>query len=165
MIPARIHGFPFDLNEELSGDIGYGFLHADARTTIYFTQFLERGKIGQWNQWVERNKGGTICLSGLYLPATDLQGVNFSHADLNHAVLRETNISEAILTNASLDYADLRGSDLTGADLRGVSLEKADLSGANLEGATIHAHSLLGARLNGTTLSDLRFAERAAATL
>jgi len=148
-----------DSHEELSGDIGYGFLHEDTRTTIYFTQFIERGKLVQWNKWIERNRGSTICLSGLYLPATDLRGVNFSNVDLSYSVLRGSNLSGAVLTNAGLDYADLSKCDLSGADLSGVSLVKTDLSEAVLSGVSIYAHSLLGAKLNGTMLADLHFAE------
>ena|SRR5947209_8116512 len=60
-------------------------------------------------------------------PIVDLNGADWSHANLHRANLRE-----ASFWMSYLDYADLSHTDLQKADLRGSLLKGADLSFANL---------------------------------
>ena len=89
------------------------------------------------------------ALSGAYLSARDLCGVNFSGADLAFCNACETNLGYADLANANMKGADMRRANLTGANLAYANLEGADLSGADLTEAKLDDVSLVGAKLVG----------------
>ena len=81
-----------------------------------------------------------IDLSGAYVAALGLQGVNLVRANLMGAIMRHTDLRGANLVRANLSGADLlranlRGADLMRANLRGTQLFEADLSDATLWGA------------------------------
>ena|SRR5947209_3339793 len=74
-------------------------------------------------------------------PIVDLNGADWSHANLHRANLRE-----ASFWMSYLDYADLSHTDLQKADLRGSLLKGADLSFANLFIADLSDADMTGVR-------------------
>lgn len=104
----------------------------------------------------------------LWLPNTDLRGLDLSGAHLYRACLRGSDLSKAKgaegkadmaadLSGADLRYANLCGTILSEADLSGAylnyaNLRQADLTGAYLRGANLGEATLRGAKLNGETI-------------
>jgi hypothetical protein len=91
--------------------------------------------------------------------------VDFSFANLQHALLdgahledarflltnlNDANLSRAHLQHADLIWAHLRGASLVGASLQGARLAHAKLEGADLRNAQLQAASLSDAQLQGT---------------
>jgi hypothetical protein len=66
------------------------------------------------------------------LRGANLQGVNFTNADLCDADLSYANLTNAVLDGANLTNADLRFANLTNASLKGAMLQNALLKGASL---------------------------------
>lgn len=118
--------------------------------------------------------------SGANLWGTDLsqidpggtQGVDFSNANLGHAVLSngqalgsnynysqaqfvQSNLQNANLSNLNLAGAKFNGATLTDANLDGANLTGADLTGANLTGATLAGTILTGATLTSTIFNNV----------
>ena len=94
--------------------------------------------VEMWNKYVF--VVDQIDLSGAYVAALGLQGVNLVRANLMGAIMRHTDLRGANLVRANLSGADLlranlRGADLMRANLRGTQLFEADLSDATLWGA------------------------------
>jgi Pentapeptide repeats (8 copies) len=80
----------------------------------------------------------------LFLPSTDLRGVNLYEAHLEGAWLAAAHLEGAYLYRAYLD-----GAWLTAAHLEGANVNNAHLKGAHLEAAYLE-----GAHLEGADLSD-----------
>lgn len=114
----------------------------------------------------------------LWLPNTDLRGVDLSGAHLYKACLRSSDLSKqpgaegaedvaADLSGADLRYANLCGTILRDADLSETHLNyanmrQADLRGTYLRGANLGEAVLRGAKLNDKTIlseADLREAD------
>ena len=70
-------------------------------------------------------------LSGLYLPASNLQRLIFSDSDLTGANLTGANLTEAVASGAIM-----RAMVATGANFTNAILNESDLSGARLIGCT-----------------------------
>lgn len=90
---------------------------------------------------------------------SDLQGSDFSYADLTSCKLSGANLSSAILRKANLYGVALGGAKLADADLRQAGLDRADLHDAILEradltGATLSVANLQNAKLAGAVLTD-----------
>lgn len=87
------------------------------------------------------------CLAGVNLGGAQLGGAHLAHSRLN-----ASSLVKAFLRHADLKGAALNGCDLSGAQLEGASLEGADLSGAQLQGALLKGANLKHAILDGTAL-------------
>ena len=79
----------------------------------------------------------------------DLQGCDFSGANLQLAFLLNADLRGANLRGARLIYADLSGADLSGADLSFADLTGVDFINANLSGANLSGANFERANLNG----------------
>jgi len=65
----------------------------------------------------------------------NLEGADFSHANMGHADLSFANLKGVNFEGADLSRADLTGADARGANFAGADLTGAELGGTNLEGA------------------------------
>jgi uncharacterized protein YjbI with pentapeptide repeats len=88
-----------------------------------------------------------------------LQGADFSLAQLQGASLARAELQDAIfmgarLQGASLDQAQLQGAGFPGAQLQGASLVLAELQGAYLVGVQLQGANLNQAQLEGAELFD-----------
>jgi uncharacterized protein YjbI with pentapeptide repeats/DNA-binding XRE family transcriptional regulator len=120
-----------------------------------------------WNRWRERNpeirpKLYRMNLSRLGYP--DLEGANFSGADLREAQLDKANLVGANLFDCDLSGADLKSANLSKADLSKANLKGANLSdswlvSANLHWANLSAANLKGANLNEANLKQTNLSE------
>ena len=81
----------------------------------------------------------------------DWAGVDWRHANLAGAYLRDARLVAAHLRGAWLSHANLQDADLRGADLQWANLTDANLQGANLADA-----DLRGTHLAGTNLAEAR---------
>ncbi|MDR5638155.1 MULTISPECIES: pentapeptide repeat-containing protein [unclassified Thermosynechococcus] len=105
-----------------------------------------------------------VQLSHVDLAGADLQGINWSGADLIKANLANANLrganligadlSGANLTDANLQEAMLSGAILVGAYLSRANLQQAVLSGAILKGAVLHDSNLKDTNVVGADLSE-----------
>lgn len=86
---------------------------------------------------------------GAVLDGAGFQEASLVGADLRKASLKDAKLQHARLPGARLDGVTGRGAKLQGADLSGAQLADADLTGAQLQGA-----NLRGANLQGATLAD-----------
>ncbi len=84
----------------------------------------------------------------------NLQGANFSGANLRAGDLRRVDLTGANLSNADLSDTDLSHAKLLGADLTRASLKHANLEGTDLTGATLKISQLNTARLCETKMPD-----------
>ena len=105
---------------------------------------------------VKANLSG-INLYQANLARGDLQGIDFTKANLGHiclqkTILKDANLSGAYLVYADLEKADLRGADLSGANLKHANLSETNLCGANLLGAQIKENQLAAAKTNWRTI-------------
>ena len=101
-------------------------------------------------------------LQGADFSAANLRDANFYKADLQGADFSAANLKGAHLWEANLLGTNLQGTRLQGANLRGANLQGADLVGANLRrasliGANLQAADLGGANLQGANLSHANF--------
>lgn len=87
-------------------------------------------------------------LSNSRLDQADLRSANLQGARMHDASLGGTNLTEAALAQADLLGADLTGADLSGADLRGACLKFTQLKGAILDGADVAFADLTGSVLD-----------------
>jgi hypothetical protein len=83
-------------------------------------------------------------------PVVQLNGADFSHAELDEAVLRHAELRGvhfqfASLRNSTLVDADLRGSDFTRADFGGADLERTNFTQAILTDAIVSREALASA--------------------
>lgn len=119
-----------------------------------------------WNQWRDENPEITPDLSeanlvgqsysdndGLVyndipLLGANLTGYNFSHANLQNAIL-----SGALLTYVYLDSSNLSGAQLDKTNLERAKIHDSDLRRANLEGANLYRASLYNSDLSRAILS------------
>ncbi len=100
----------------------------------------------------------TTDLSNLRLPPhANLQGIDFSEANLQGAILESANLQAALLIETNLQGAILENANLQGAMLLEANLQRAVLCQANLQGAELVGANLQGAILENTNLqrSDL----------
>ena len=93
----------------------------------------------------EANK--EIDLSYADFSEENLEGIDFSNANLTHALfinadLENANLHNANLTHACMTAARLIRANLTGANLQNTRLNGSDLRGANLTGANIEYTNL-----------------------
>ena len=88
------------------------------------------------------------------LRATNLHGVDLSHASMRGVSLRNVDLRSVRLFNANLSYADLSATNLAGVDLRNADLTGANLQRANLVGANLTAANLEFSDLRHAALSD-----------
>lgn len=109
---------------------------------------------------------GTIfrnaILPGTRMGKCNLQGADFTRANLRRAELGESDLSEAVLTSADLDEANLSRARLVGTRLDGASLTHAvlrgsDLTGASAERASFHQADLVAAILKGVRCAGADF--------
>jgi uncharacterized protein YjbI with pentapeptide repeats len=86
------------------------------------------------------------------LERVNLQGANFSGANLQKADLHEANLQKADLGEADLQEAYLEGANLQEADLRKANLKEAFLYMVNFQEATLYKANLQKANLEGANL-------------
>lgn len=98
-------------------------------------------------------------LSYRELSKCNLEGTDFSRAELTQAKLMGSKLAGAKLTGAQLGDADLTDADLTGADLTEAMLIKTKLAGAKLDNANLAKANLGGADLTGASLAGADFTE------
>jgi uncharacterized protein YjbI with pentapeptide repeats len=133
---------------------------------------LKRG-VDVWNGWRAKNiyvytdlneadlngvnfSGADLRIAHLRranLFRADLRGANLSGADLSDANLREANLSEADLTKANLNGAMLSNAFVRDANLRETNLLAANLRNANFKNANLSGANLMVADLEGADLS------------
>lgn len=106
------------------------------------------------------------------LGPTDLEGRDFTGANLWSACLRVPSLAFSNFTGAQMRYADLSGTlmpfaNLTKSGLSSTNMTGADLTSANLTGATLWSANMEGANLIGADFSgaDLWNANLTGATL
>lgn len=75
-------------------------------------------------------------LLGADLTDANVDGANFSNADLRKASLDDASARGTTFTNAELEGASLSGADLRGADLGMAAVDHADLSGTRINSET-----------------------------
>ncbi len=91
----------------------------------------------------------------LWLPNTDLRGVDLSGAHLYKACLRSSDLSKKPDAEGEEDVAaDLSGADLRYANLCGTILRDADLSETHLNYANMRQANLKGTYLRGADLGE-----------
>jgi uncharacterized protein YjbI with pentapeptide repeats len=91
----------------------------------------------------------------LWLPNTDLRGVDLSGAHLYKACLRSSDLSKKPGAEGEEDVAtDLSGADLRYANLCGTILRDADLSETHLNYANMRQADLRGTYLRGANLGE-----------
>lgn len=117
------------------------------------------------DQWVWKNRGTRLDLSGADLAQAQLASANLAGANLSRARLERADLIGACLVDADLSWAKLfrcdltgaalDGSNLTGAHLAGANLTHANLTGADLTQANLFSVNLNGGHLNGAILSGV----------
>jgi hypothetical protein len=105
-------------------------------------------------EWIRKNGGPYLNLSGVNLIGTNLMGTNLSGANLRNADLSGADLSGASLIGANLHGAILQSAVLSRTYMNGATLSRADLRSANLSGSILCSANLHGANLSGATLSD-----------
>ncbi|OAB60660.1 hypothetical protein AY599_10935 [Leptolyngbya valderiana BDU 20041] len=126
------------------------------------------------NQFWQQYESGVRSFVGIDLAGVDLtepeiylDGIDFSEANLEDAVLTAMNLGEATLArsnlrgakldNANLAHTDLTGAKLVDANLRGANLRGANLEGADLQNADLAYADLTHAKLQGAKLDNANF--------
>jgi uncharacterized protein YjbI with pentapeptide repeats len=124
-----------------------------------------------WNEWRKRNPSRIPALAGVrfdggqtadrYAEGANLEGADFSSANLRkasfrHGRLARANFRGADLEGADFNHASLRDADFTGAKLSGANLADADLSGAILRDADLSETDLYAAVLVRTNLDNTK---------
>ena len=92
---------------------------------------------------------GGFGLSGIYLEAGDLSGVDFSYSELVRADFENTK-----LWGAQLRLVQLRESNLRGTDLSHATTSSADLADVDLNNARLNRTSIFGSNLDGATFYE-----------
>ena len=108
-------------------------------------------------------RGMTLAV-GCFALGCQLEGADFSSAQLNEVSFRDTplrgaNFSHAQLRGSDFSGCDLRKSRFYGADARGSRLVRADLSDADLGSCNLSGAVLQHARLDRTELSHANLHE------
>ena len=104
------------------------------------------------------------------LSHSDLQGANFTHANLAadmrnqsmglmRAVMRSANLDNTNFTDAKVARSDLEFASLRSANLSNADFALTALAGADFEGASVKGLILDGADLESTRLLQLKFAD------
>jgi menaquinone-dependent protoporphyrinogen IX oxidase len=93
-------------------------------------------------------------LKGARLANAELPDASLGWAELQEADLRRSNLHNANLIGANCHRANLHGANLTHAVLNGAILTQADLGEANLSGADLNWADLSGASLQGAILRE-----------
>jgi uncharacterized protein YjbI with pentapeptide repeats len=124
---------------------------------------LQEGRVEEWNKWREREGGAYLNLEGADFTNADLRGANLTRANLRGTNLTRANLNHADLNHANLNYvnlyranlyrANLTGADLTGAILSGADFTDAHLKGAVLRGSILGYSNLSGVVFQGANLS------------
>ena len=114
---------------------------------------LKQG-VQHWNAWRLDNPGVRPLLfdTDLQREATglaDLNGIDFSNANLIRA-----NLSGVQLSNANFHEANLGGADLSGAILEGANFCRSDLFATDLSHAKLLRANLQGTQMAMTILND-----------
>ncbi|MGC9503085.1 pentapeptide repeat-containing protein [Baaleninema sp.] len=126
------------------------------------------------NQFWQQYESGERSFVGINLAGADLtepeiylDGIDFSNANLEAAVLTAMNLGAttfaganlkgAQLDNVNFARANLVGANLVDANLRGANLRGANLNGADLQGADLAYADLTQARLDGAKLDNANF--------
>ncbi|MEL6524512.1 MAG: pentapeptide repeat-containing protein [Chloroflexota bacterium] len=96
-------------------------------------------------------------LTHTYFHTTQVQGADFSQANLTYANFREAyaqeaNFSEAICTHANFSRADLTRTNFTHADLQNANFWSTTLVSANLAGATLTGATLIDVVCDASTI-------------
>jgi uncharacterized protein YjbI with pentapeptide repeats len=105
-----------------------------------------------WNKWRKDHPEIRPMLGFAELAARDLQGYDFSYADLCQA-----NLKGAHLKGASFHQAVLARADLTGADLTNVNFCRTDLYETNFTGAKFIGSNLQGVQFVRSNLTGAEF--------
>jgi len=123
--------------------------------------------------YLDRLKNTLIC-HHCNLSDAQLQGQDFSGADMSEALLKGINLSDtklvgcwftrsrvqnanfenADLSTALMDYANFTGVNFKGAKLDGAKLNFANLTNANLKGASLKNTTIRGVLFCNTTMPD-----------
>jgi len=107
-----------------------------------------------FEQAIDAADFGFANLEGHDFSGAQLARFRFCFANLHRANLRGADLRGADLVGASLHSADLRQADLSEADLTCAVLTGADLSGANLTRAKLHDTYLFVTNLSEADLTD-----------
>lgn len=115
--------------------------------------------------WKGRNLTGAILhgpieLNGIDFTRANLSKAHFRDVQLADATFVEANLTNAIIRDVDMKRGNLKGADLTGVDLSDTDLCDADLSNANLSGVELYSVDLSRAILHeadlaGATLIDV----------
>jgi uncharacterized protein YjbI with pentapeptide repeats len=127
---------------------------------------LGRG-VKHWNQWrlehpeVRPNLFEVDLrghqLQGIDFSSANLRGASLSEADLTAARLHKTDFYRASLWRANLSEADMSEADLSSSNLNGAVVRKTNLSFANLRFARLVAADVSEAIFSGTLVYGCSF--------
>jgi uncharacterized protein YjbI with pentapeptide repeats len=85
--------------------------------------------------------------------------VDFSGADLQHAVFTQAQLTRVRFVDADISLASFAGAKFAQMDFSGTDLSQQDLSGANLDHCVFKQANLTGANLKGSSVVTSDFSE------
>src|SRR5262249_33901753 len=125
--------------------------------------------IAKWNSRSIENRSEAGCalkgcdLSGINMSGVDfwtegrgpidLQGCNFTDANLTGAIMHDASLRKAIFRRAKMDMIGLVGAKAPSADFSNASLTNANLLSASFTGATFENANLQECHLNLSQIS------------
>ena len=110
---------------------------------------------------IKDRPGDRAELEALARSGQSMEGFSLKRADLRSLNLVNMESDEGFnLSHANLDHADLRDAHLFHLNLRGSSLLKADFSGASLNMADLCDSDLLGVKLTGARIEHVHWGRR-----
>ena len=171
VIPQQIHWWRWGIGASILFSLlifGYQFLFprndelspaqiAKNQAIVNEAQFAasDRGKLIKEKKCIHCNLNGQnftkADLAGAIVPQSSFNGANFTDANLTLAIFQDADLSGANFSRANLQRAALYGAKLSGTNLTGANLTQAKLVYAKLKGAFFRDANL--------TNADLKFAE------
>jgi uncharacterized protein YjbI with pentapeptide repeats len=116
-------------------------------------RILERG-VDVWNKWRKDNPSIQPNLEGANLNHAELEGVDFSHANLLPELAHGVFLGATSCVGANPSGADFRDAKANWADFRMASLRGADLRKAHIRYARLRGVNFRGAKFNETHLDE-----------
>lgn len=162
---AKLNNSDFSASFLDSADIrGANFTNGNLRfvsfqgTLMDATTIIDSKSRLVW-QIINQNFGVGRDLHGTNLASVDLQGANFSSANLSNTVctltiFEQANFGGANLFKASCSQADFLQASLTNANLQQVNFNSADLTSASLRNSTTNGATFIGTIFSNTIMPD-----------
>jgi uncharacterized protein YjbI with pentapeptide repeats len=162
---ARLNNSDFSASFLDNADIrGANFTNANMRfvsfqgTLMDATTIIDSKSRLVW-QIINQNFGVGRDLHGTNLASVDLEGANFSSANLSNTVctltiFEQANFGGANLLKANCTQADFFQASLTNANLSQVNFNSADLIDASLRNSTTNGATFIGTIFSNTIMPD-----------